>query len=395
MLRSQLSLVRSFSTVLGSGLVVNASTFAIMALAPITLSVQDFAKLALSVTGVMFLATLMDLGLSVTSIRQFAATKNPAYVALSIKFRVLLFLIISPLAITLCFWPELRPYAVALIGAASLNIWTGLRAADQAREEFTGLAKANLTFSVTRLVFAGAGLASHSWIGVLIGMFPAPVLIIAAYKAKDLLRNIRADTTPVLSSSVVYARYVFLSAVCYNGLMALPTAIAGVKLDPIALGTIGLANTLIAPVALLNAAARLVLMPRVSANGMSLRSILSPTKVIMGLALTLLFATTAGLLGAFFYSEKFPMSGPVISIMTAGLIVTSILGLMNLEIHRIGAPSLEAIANLMRLIVTTSILWFLAESVFVLSLTSAACMVAGEIALFLMIKIRSGKIKSI
>jgi O-antigen/teichoic acid export membrane protein len=391
MQRPRMSLLRSFLAVLVSGLVVNAATFVILALAPLMLTIEDFAKLTLGVAAVMFLATLLDFGLSITSTRQFAATRDPAYLSLSIKTRLALFTALGSLAGALCMWPEARPFAIALLAAAALNIWTGLRAADQAREDFASFARANLLFSAARIGFAGAGLASGSWIAVMLGLFVVPVIAIAVFKSAGVLRTIRPKASPVLAPSARYARFVFMSAVCYGGLMALPAAIAGLRLDPVGIGTIGLANTFIGPVTLLNTAFRLVLLPRITASETALRPRLNGTRIAMALALTLLCAAGAGLLGDILYGQRFALAGPVIGIMTAGMLATSILGLMNLDVHRVGAPSVEALTNLGRLLITAPILWLSGTSVLLLSLAAAVCLVVGEIVLFFKIKARGDR----
>ena len=385
----RMSILWSFLAVLGSGLVVNLATFMILALAPFMLPIEDFANLTLGVAAVMFLVIVLDLGLGITSTRQFAATRDPAYLSLSIKMRLAMFAALGSLAGGLSLWPEARPFAIALLAAATLNIWTGLRAVDQAREDFASFARASLLFSAARVAFAGVGLASGSWIAVMLGLFTAPVIAIAFFKSSDMLRTIKPKALSVATTSVRYARFVYMSAVCYGGLMALPTAIAGLRLDPVGIGTIGLASTFIGPVMLLNAAFRLVLLPRVAASETAMRPKLNRAQIAMAAALTLLCAAGAGLLGDMLYGQRFAMVGPVIGIMTAGVLATSILGLLNLDVHRIGAPSVEALTNLVRLMITAPILWLSGASVLALALAAAACLVLGEIVLFFRIKARS------
>lgn len=387
-----MTLARSFVSVLGSGLAVNATTFVILAAAPLVLTVNDFAHLSLGVAAVMFLVSFLDMGLGITSTRQFAATKNLAFLSLSIRARLLLCAIfgIASTATALA-WPETRVYAIATACAVMLNLWTGLRAADQAREDFAGFAKANLVFAGVRLALAGTALFSGSWIAVMLGLFAAPVGAIVLLKAPKVLRLITIETDLILGRTIRYAGFVFVSSVCYAALIALPMAVAGWRLDPVAIGTIGIAATFVGPISLLNNALRLVLLPRVSTSENPISPTMSPKRWMAAIILPVACVLLVWLVSEHVYSDRFPLAGAVTTITVAATILVVALGLLNMDVHRLGTPGLEAVVNLCRLLVTAPLLWLAGTSVLQLSITAAALLVIGEAALFAAVRTRGAK----
>jgi len=378
--------------VLGSGLAVNLSTFAVLAIAPLALSLEDFAQLTFGVTAVMFLVSVLDLGLSITSTRYFAATKNLAFLSFSIRARLILFaaLAIPTVGIGLV-WEEARSYTIPLFCALALNFWMGLRAADQARESFLSYSRANLALACSRILFAGAGMLTGSWDAVLFGLFAAPVLVIAILKAREVLRLVSVDPKPASSLTTHYATFVFASSATYAALTALPIAVATWRLDPVAVGTMGIAVTFVGPLSLLNNALRLVLLPRVSASATIMRYNVSAVRWTLAIATCATVVAMAAIVAEHFYSAKYPLVGLVVAIMFSGTIVVMALGFLNLDIHRQGVPALEAAVNACRLIVAGPALWFAGISVLPLAVTAAALMMLGEATLFSAVRARGAR----
>ncbi len=384
-------MLRPFASVLGSGLVVNAATFAILVAAPLALPLASFARLSLAVAGVLFLVAVLDFGLSITSTRQYAATSEPAYLSLSIRTRLLLCALIAPPALVAFAWPAAQPYAGAALGAVALNLWNGLRAADQARQDFESFARSNLVFAAARLMFAGLGLATGSWIAVLIGLFVAPVVAIGAVKAHKIIALAAPSVGPVIGVAARYALWVFVSAACYNALMGLPMAIAGKRLDDVAIGTIGIAATFMGPVSLLNNALRLVLLPKVAAGASPMQNRISRMRLALALLLMAGAAGLAAFVGHEAYGGQFPLAGMVIGAMVGPLVFAIPIGLLNMDVHRQGAPRLEAMVNLARLCVIAPALWFAGQSLIGLSLAAGALLLLGELALLVALRWRNGR----
>lgn len=387
-----MSLTRSFLTVFGSGLIVNATTFAILAAAPIVLEVEEFARLSLAVAGTLFLVTLFDLGLGVSSTRHFSTTKDPAFLSLSIRARLTLCLIGGAPAGVAMAWPPMQPYAIIVVAAVALNLWTGLRTADQAREDFASFARANFAFAAARLTFAGTALVSGSWVGVMLGLFVVPVCLIGLLKFREIVSLSAPDPRPVAGATLRYAGFVFVSAVSFAALTALPAAVAGIRLDPIAIGTLGLAATFVGPISLLNYALRLILLPKVSANFGPLRPVLKPGHLALALLSFCVCVGGAAGVGEVLYSDRYPDAALVVGLMVGGALATTTLGLFNMDIHRLGAPGLEAAVNVGRVVFTAPAMWFAGTSTVALAGTANAFLVLGEGVLLLAILRRNARI---
>lgn len=378
----RVSLARSFFSVLGSGVIVNATTFAVLAAAPLVLAVEEFARLSLAVAGVMFLVAVLDLGLSVTSTRQFAATRDPAYLSLSVRMRLLLCAGLGVPAVAAMAWPVALPFAVVVLGAAALNLWMGLRAADQAREDFKKFSRSNLAFAAARLLFGGAALLTGSWVAVAISLFVAPVIAIGMMKFTEMQRLTVASPKPVVWQTVKYAAWVAMSAACYNAIMALPAAVAGSRLDAVGIGTIGLAATFVGPVSLINNAIRLIVLPKISAvsdgaNGRMTRATWAALTLAMGV-FTLLLAGAAHLI----YAVHYPAVGAVVGVIVGSVLFAVPIGLLNMDVHRQGVPWIEAWANLVRLCLAAPVLWLAGQSVYYLATAAGMLLLLGEAGLF-------------
>lgn len=378
----------SFARILGSGLAVNISTFVVLAIAPIALSTESFATLTLVVAGILFGATLLDLGLSTTTVRQFAATKDERIIGTTLRTRLAVLAAATAVAIAAFFIPGSTPFATAALGAGFLNVWSGLRSIDLAREDHATFADANLAMSAARIVCGGVALLSRSWLWVAVALFVIPVMVVAAVRTRTLARDLSMGDFESLRTLLGYSAFVYVSALAYNACVYLPQAMAAAHLDDIAVGSLGIASTLVAPLILVNAALRAMLLSRISAGGtltdeLGLRpGIASALGVIAVIAI--LFGVV--IVAQFVYGSRFPDIGLVTGAILAGYIVILPLGLINMAVHRIGRPQFEAAVNVARLLGSLPMLWLAASSTIMLAAAAALLLIVGEIALYLVIR---------
>lgn len=382
--------LRALSHILTSGLAINVTTFAVLALAPLRLDTAAFAHLSLSVAGIFFGSTLLDLGLSTSTVRQFAKTKDPAYLSLSLYSRALLVVVLWPIGLALLAHSDHQELGTVLLGASSLNFWNGLRAADQARERYIEFGRSNFLFAATRLIAGATALASGHWIAVSLALFVVPIALIVMVKAPSILRLMRHNPASKVEATIGYAKFVYLSALTYNAVVYLPQAVAAARLDAIAVGTLGVALTFVGPVSLVNNALRMFLLPKVSSGNVTPRSSqpsnrrawLLLSSVVMVSALIALISIGAHIL----YGHQFPTAGIAVALLVGCYTFSSLIGLLNMRVHTLGKPEVEAYVNLVRLLVAGPVCWLSGSHLITLLLSGGAAILLGEMVLYAAIR---------
>ena len=139
-----------------STLAIQATTFAILALAAFVMPKEAFARLSLIVAMVMLANALFELGLNVTSTKMYGDTRDEGYLraALAVRLACLPAGAVLGLAV---WWAGAADAGLGIALGAVLNLWNGMRATDQARQDYRSFARSSLIFAVLR---AMSGLAA-------------------------------------------------------------------------------------------------------------------------------------------------------------------------------------------------------------------------------------------
>src|SRR5271157_1031228 len=130
-------------------LAIQATTFAILALAALAMPKEAFARLSLIVAAAMLANALFELGLNLTSTKMYGETRDEGY--LRAAFAVRLACLPAGTLLGLAVWRAGAADAgLGIALGAVLNLWNGLRAADQARQDYCSFARSSLAFAVLR-----------------------------------------------------------------------------------------------------------------------------------------------------------------------------------------------------------------------------------------------------
>src|SRR5215475_14683146 len=155
-------MIRDTLRVLGSNLAVNLSAFLVLALAGRLMSVEEFAKLSLIVAASQLGSSALELGINVGTVKKYAEKKDGRFLSTLIWLKIAMSCCCSGL-VAVCYLMGVPSFWVAVIAcAASIDLWSGARALDQARLDFWSFAQANVLFAALRIPLAVIALVEGS-----------------------------------------------------------------------------------------------------------------------------------------------------------------------------------------------------------------------------------------
>ena len=375
--------------VLGSNLAVNLSSFLVLALAGRIMSIEEFAKLSLIVAGSQLLSSALDLGTNVGTVKKYAESKEGRFLSALVWIKV---------AVACCCCGGLvigyklgvpPAWLIVLACAASIDLWSGARALDQARMDFSGLAQANIAFAALRCVLGIAGLATGSAFMVAMAFFIGPLLAVAAYKWRTtaaLTDRFDADTAREV---LHYAWPVYVSAILFTLALYYPQFVIARQLDASAVATFGVLLIFLGPLGLINASVRIYLLPRFAGKEVKRADVLANPRamaMIVGvLVLALIGVAIGALLIEQIYGARYPGIGLPFWVFISLWLLTLYLGVFNLDVHRLGRVDAEAWVNAARLATLIIALWLFGRDLLSIVIVSAFIMFAGECVLFMVI----------
>jgi O-antigen/teichoic acid export membrane protein len=375
--------------VLGSNLAVNLSSFLVLALAARILSVEEFAKLSLIVASSLLGSGVLDLGINVGAVKKYAETKDGRFLATLVGLK----LAVSAGCLglfTVCYGIGVPSFwLIILVSAASVNLWTGARALEQARLQFSRLAQANVLFAALRIILGIMGLAAGNAITLALAFFVGPPLAMAAYKWRGTAALIeRFDWGPALEV-LRYAVPAYISATLYGISIYYPQFVVAQRLDATAVSTFGVLLTYLGPLALFNGSTRFYLLPRVVGKDLKRVDVLGNQRAMALIGGTLVLGLLAIAGGAVLvekiYGTNYPGVGFPFWIYISLYLVISYLGFFNLDVHRMGKIAAEAQVNAARLAVLVAVLWLFGDNLRSIVVFSGLTMLAGEWVLFVFI----------
>jgi len=382
-------MVRTTLRVFGSNLAVNLSSFVVLALAGRTMPVDEFAKLNLIVAAGQLGSSALDFGGNVGVVKKYSENRESRFLSAliwlksSISGFCLALILIGYLA-------NVEPYwLVAIACAASIDLWSGARALDQAQLDFSGFSQANVLFAILRLPLAIIGLALASASAIAAALYIVPFLAVAIYRWRDAAAKTGEFDPRTLAEVFRYALPAYISATLYTVAIYYPQYVISQRLDASAIATFGVLLIFRGPLVLLSNSVRTHLLPLVASNAIRRSDILGNLKVIAcwagGLAAALVALAVGAVLIEQFYGARYPGIGLPFGIFLGLNILSLFIGPFNLEVHRLGRIEVEAIVNAARLFVLAVMLGLFGNDLLSIVIISGLVILAGECVLFLTI----------
>lgn len=146
---------RHTALVFASTLAIQATTFAILAIAALVMPTEAFARLSLIVAAVILASAMFELGLNLTSTKMYGETRDEAFLRTASLIRLLCVPLGELAGVGASAWGA-ADIGIGIGLGAAVNLWNGIRASDQARQDYRSFAAASLAFGAIRGV-AGLG----------------------------------------------------------------------------------------------------------------------------------------------------------------------------------------------------------------------------------------------
>lgn len=367
-------------------LAIQIATFAILALAALVMPTGAFARLSLIVAAVMLASTLFELGLNITSTKMYGDTGDEGYLRSALAVRVACIPIGALLGLAVWLGAGAADAGLGIALGAVLNLWNGMRATDQARQDYRSFTRASIAFALLRAV---AGLVTLYLTGdpvkIALATYALPVVATVASKSAVMVAEAALGPTRQAWDMLWYATHVYINAVTFIVIPYLPQFVISHRLDATAVGTYGLILTFTGPVSLLVYSLRSVLLPKMLGPGRELEDWMWSSRglAVIGAGWLLLMIGGAilsyGL--AVFYGHKFPGIGPAFLIFFVGFSATAMIGLYSLSVHTQGVPQLSNAIGLAKLVALAVLLFTFSWSLYATIAATSAVMFVGELAL--------------
>lgn len=280
-------------------------------------------------------------------------------------------------------------WLIVIACAASIDLWSGARALEQARMDFTSFAQANYLFAAFRLPLALMGVFFGNAILVAAALYIGPLVAVAFVKWRGTAVHVGKLDQKTIGEVLRYALLAYISATLYTVAIYYPQFVISQRLDATAVATFGILLIYLGPLILLNASLRIYLLPLVAGNAIRRSDIYNNPKFMVAL-LGLLAAAGIGLslasvLIAKIYGVKYPGIGPLFMIFIGLNFLCLLLGEFNIEVHRLGRADVEACFNAIRLTLLVTVLWLFGRDLWSIVILSSLTMLACEFALFIVV----------
>ena len=372
--------------VFASTLAIQATTFAILALAALLLPIGDFARLSLIVAATMLANGLFELGLNLTSTKMYGDTRDEAFLRTAFLIRLLCVPVGCLLGLAVALGWGATDIGLGVGLGAALNLWNGIRASDQARQDYRSFVTASLAFAALRAV-AGLGVlyAARDPVLTAVAIYALPIAgAVFSASARYTAEAFTGARRPV-GDMLWYATHVYLTALAFIAIPYVPQFVIASRLDATAVGTYGLILTFTGPISLLVYALRSVLLPKMLGGGSRFEDMLWSWRGLLAIIAMWTLLMTGGVLLGYglekFYADKFPGIGSAFLIFFLGFSATAMIGLYSLSVHTLGMPQIStaiALAKVAALLVLLQLTGSTLRDVIVLT---AIVMVAGGVAL--------------
>ena len=372
--------------VFASTLAIQATTFIILASAALVLPTDGFAQLSLIVAATMLATGLFELGLNLTSTKMYGDTRDEGFLRTAFLIRLLCAPVGFLLGLAVALGWGAMEIGLGIGLGAALNLWNGVRASDQAREDYRSFVTASLSFAALRgLAGLGTLYATRDPVLTAIAIYALPIAGAAFSTSARYAGEAFTGPRRPVGDMLRYGTHVYLSALAFIAIPYAPQFVIASRLDAAAVGTYGLILIFTGPISLLVYSLRSVLLPKMLGDGSRLEDMMWSRRGFFAIV-GLLGALIAGgaLLGyglEIFYAHKFPEIRSAFTVFFIGFAATAMIGLYSLTVHTLGMPQLSAVIGLAKFAI---LLVLLALTGFTLSeviVSTTLVMVAGETAL--------------
>ena len=365
-------------------LAIQTTTFALIAITALILAPPEFARLSLIVAATMLAAGVFDLGLGITITKKYNETGDAAY--LRFGFSVWIAMVPASVVLSAIAWIAASDGDIALgiLLGGLLNIWNGLRAADQAREDYLSFCKSSAAFAVVRLVGGGAALvALRDPVATAVAIYGLPLVVFPFSRSFQYLAGAFTERRQFAREHVWYATHVYLSALTFIMILYLPQFVIASRLDATAVSTYGLILTFASPISLLIYSLRGVMLPKMLGSAHELETMLWSRGGLAAItAVWTLMMAGAVVVGwglEMFYGDKYPAIRPAFLIFFTGFSATGLIGLYSLSVHTQGVPHLSLMINAGKLALLVPVLLVSGAMLNAIVGIVAAAMIVGEV----------------
>lgn len=368
-----------------STLAIQVTTFAILAVAALIMPTEAFAKLSLIVAAAMLANAVFDLGMNTTSTKMYGDTKDEGYLRTAFAVR-LSCLPISALSAGVATYLAGAPnIGLGIALGAVLNLWYGMRASDQARQDYRSFMRTSIAFAIVRVI-AGGGtlyLTSDPFLTAA-ATFGVPALAgLWSTSARFAFEAFSSHRRPA-GEMISYATYVYINAAVFIAIPYVPQFIIASRLDATATGTYGLILVFSGPVALLVNSIYNVALPKMLGGNDDLENTLwsaGGAALLTGLWGCLMAGGgVLALLLGYFYAAQFPGVDTVFLMFFAGFSASALAGIYSVSMHTQGVPHVNMIVSVVRFICLLLVLYLFGTSLVSIVLLTLAVLMAGQIA---------------
>lgn len=372
-----------------STVLVQAVTFGILAVSGAILDVHAFARLSIIVATIMMSSGLTEFGLNATATKFYGDTRDEGFLTLAFAARIALVPagVAMGAAVWLC---GLRDIGLGIAIGPILNIWNGMRATDQARQDYASFARMSIAFALARVVGGVAALLLNADVTlVALAIYALPVLGVSASASGKFVRSALSSRHPKLAGVARYAAHIHLNTIAFIAVPYVPQYIIASRLDATAVGTYGLIVTFTAPVSLLIYSLRSVLLPHMLGAASEVERLMwSRRSLILILALWVGLMAGGAIISAgldMVYRHRFPQLEQVFMLYFFGYSGAAAIGFYSLSIHTRGLPHLASAIGIIKLLVLMPALLLCGADLMLIVSVVAAIMIFSEMALALLI----------
>jgi len=378
------ALVTLYSTVL-----VQISTFTVLALSGAVLSLQDFAQLSVLVAAVMMSSVILELGINTTATKLYGEAEDERFLNTAVLVRYLIALV-TVVVSGAVLWIGHEVLAIGLVLGGALNVWNGVRSNDQARQDYRSFVQSNIVFAALRLFFGLAAL----WylkdpVAIAFAIYALPIAAVLFSKAIKFRLRGPSIAKAELGRSAGYAFFVYANAVAFAAAAYLPQFFISERMGAAEIGTYGLLLTFTAPLTLVVYSVRSVFLPKMLRAGNSIEPFLWSRKGLAMILLSWLAIAVAGCLCALgldmVYGARFPLLRDSFLIFFAGYSATSLIGIYSLSVHTNGIPGIAASVGGLKLAVLAASIYFFSDELLEVVAFTASYMLLFEIVLVLLV----------
>jgi O-antigen/teichoic acid export membrane protein len=405
---------KKFTYVFFSNLFNNLVNFLIVIIASKKLNAIDFGYLTLSISYILTLSILFDLGISLTLVRNYNAErkyknrKEQLYVILSFKllFTLLLIFIAKPLEVLL-FVLDIKLmsehlFFLTISSAAILSLWTTIRATEQAQSQFTKFSLYNLYYALLRFFsFCVISLIyGFSSKGVILCLYLIPLTFLISlwyffkFKYFFCIKLPFYRYLKILKKSLDYSKWILMSVFCYNMLSKVPQFVLAAQNQLGEVSLYGAALTFVVIFSLFNDTMRTIIIPSVSKISCYKDILIFKRKIYKK---SLLFFTAnffvliaISLIQLILLDNEYKKSTFILIVIGISTIITMYIGLFNSLIHSFGKPKVDAMVNCLRVLLLFLILKLWNFNAIGASLVYGIILVGGEISLYIVVRRMEG-----